>query len=274
MLSDSRRAATNGRQVILLATDFLGISCTEHSPQLSLAPHSHSVATITIVLGGGYWENLGSGDVVLPPMAVAIKPANTSHSNRVDERGARCLLLELSERSVDELRDARKLFTKPRTIDLTRFGALALRLLAVHKDALSCEEVSLRLLAALNDEIGRSSTCSAGHWLERIRDRLHSEDNAAQISVRRLADEAGYHPVYLARAFKKRFGQSIGAYARGLRVSRTARHIAASDSGSLSRIAQCCGYHDHSHLSNDFRDRTWMSPAEWRRLSRSVGKSA
>ena len=267
MLLRSSTAATNGREVPLVTTDLLRITRTEHAAQTRLPPHSHDVATIAVVLGGGYWENLGTGERNFPPMAAVVKPAHVSHSNRVDGRGARCLLFEFPQQTVDELSEVGNLFASARTIDLTRSAALALRILVTSRETFYAEALSMQLVAVLNSEIGHRHHTS-GQWLERVRDRLHHDLDCTSLTLRRLAKDAGYHPVYLSRAFKRRFGESIGSYLHRVRIARTARDVAEGSRRSLSEIAQRCGYHDHSHMSHDFRMRTGMSPAQWRNLSR------
>ena len=259
-------AATNGRQIIISATDLLRVALTEHSPNTFLPPHSHDIATITIVLGGDYQENIGDGDTDLPSMAVVVKPSRTCHSNRVAARGARCLLVEFSERAVDELKEVGNLFPRARTVDLTRAADVALQMLAKAAEPLVLEELSMGLIGTLSDELCSRRSPPAGAWLDRVRDRLH-EDDSSQLTLRGLSNATGYHPVYVARAFKRRFGESIGSYRQRLRLSRAAREVAQASGRSLSEIAHQQGYHDHSHMSHDFRMRARMTPAEWRALS-------
>ncbi|MFL5638193.1 MAG: helix-turn-helix domain-containing protein [Gemmatimonadaceae bacterium] len=263
------KTATSGRQFVIAHTDLLRASRTEHPRDVVLPPHSHSVATITVMLGGGYWESDGDHDQHLPCMAVVTKPAHTSHSNRVDSRGARCLLLEFPRRSV-ELPEVARLFQRLRIIDLTRGADLVLRILREEPaSAMEVDALSMELVTLLIDETLSPPTTTSGRWLERVRDQLHS-DVLGSSTLRALAAEAGCHPVYLARAFRRRFGESVGSYAQRLRLARSARDIADSAGKSLSEVAHRRGYYDHSHLSRDFRLRTGMSPAEWRTRSRSA----
>jgi AraC family transcriptional regulator len=67
--------------------------------------------------------------------------------------------------------------------------------------------------------------------------------------------------------FRNAYGESIGSYARRVRLTRAARAIASTDRETLSRIAMRTGYYDHSHLAHEFQTRTGMAPAEWRRLA-------
>src|SRR5262245_6921805 len=59
-------------------------------------------------------------------------------------------------------------------------------------------------------------------WLERVRERLHDAfDEPAGLSE--LASIAGVHAGHLTRAFRRHYGQSVGAYQRAARLEWAAR---------------------------------------------------
>jgi len=89
-----------------------------------------------------------------------------------------------------------------------------------------------------------------------------------ELRLRDLACEAGHHPSYVARTFRRTFGLSIGDYARSLRVASVARALSTSKA-SISAIAHHSGYCEHSHMTHEFARRTGMSPAAWRDATRA-----
>lgn len=85
-------------------------------------------------------------------------------------------------------------------------------------------------------------------------------------SLKPIADRVGLHPVYLARAFRRAFGQSVGDCIKAARVRRAASLIFRRDD-SLGEIALEAGYYDQSHLTNDLARIAGFTPGELRRLA-------
>ncbi|HLM69466.1 MAG TPA: AraC family transcriptional regulator, partial [Longimicrobium sp.] len=105
----------------------------------------------------------------------------------------------------------------------------------------------------------------APHWVRRVRDRLHDEREAAP-RVRALAEAAGVHPVYLARAFRRAYGVPVTEYARRLRVRAAADRV-ASTGLPLSRVALEAGFADQAHLTRELRRETGLTPGALRRVA-------
>jgi AraC family transcriptional regulator len=264
-------SCTTGKQPSIAAAGPFIVSRTEHASHTTLSPHSHPHATITIVLGGGYHETIGGVTHQLPSMSVVVKPADILHANHVDGRGARCLMLELTADGADSVNTVTNVFDTPRVAPLVRGAELALRTLVVLErgdngaDRLALESLTMELTALIAGETSAISAKEPAARLERVRDRLEESDTG--VSLGDLAKEAGCHPIHLARMFRKAYGESIGSYARRVRLTKAARAIASTDRETLSRIAMRTGYYDHSHLAHEFQTRTGLAPAEWRRLA-------
>ena len=105
----------------------------------------------------------------------------------------------------------------------------------------------------------------APRWLARARERL--DDAPADVpTLGALAREAGIHPVYFARAFRRRYGASPGEYLRRRRALAAAALLQA---GRLSpaEVAACCGFVDQSHLTRALRSALRITPAALRALA-------
>jgi len=103
-------------------------------------------------------------------------------------------------------------------------------------------------------------------WLvsaeEIVRERYVAPPSAGEI-----AGLVGVHPATLARAWRERFGCSIGDRIRVLRVEHAARLLAASTE-PLAQIAVAAGFYDQSHLTNLFRQHFGVTPARYRAAHR------
>jgi AraC-like DNA-binding protein len=83
------------------------------------------------------------------------------------------------------------------------------------------------------------------------------------ITLQELAADSQVHPVHLARAFRKRYGCSVGDYVRRLRVAGASMEITGSQM-SIAEIASRNGFSDQSHLCRVMREYTGRSPRQLR----------
>jgi AraC family transcriptional regulator len=247
--------------------DAVTASLVRHPGALRLAPHHHPRATVTVLLGGVYAESLEGSEQVLSPLDVCIKPAGVPHANRVGARGATSLLLEVHPERLAALGCASGLFTAPCVRGIGPGATIAMRIARELRyvdetTPLAVESLVMEwfALAAVPSRTAHGSL----PWVERVRERLHEPD-ATKLTLAELAADAGHHPSYVARAFRRQVGVSIGEYARRVRLARAARSLACEGRRTLSRIALETGYADHSHLTHDFRARVRTTPAAWRR---------
>ena len=80
-----------------------------------------------------------------------------------------------------------------------------------------------------------------------------------------LAADAGVHPVYLAAAFQKAFGSSVGGYVRARRLE-AARLALQDPARSINEIALTLGFSSQSHFTQVFRQATGLTPLAYRRV--------
>lgn len=104
-------------------------------------------------------------------------------------------------------------------------------------------------------------------WLEQAKREIE-ESFGERISVTNLAARLGVHPDYLSRAFRERYGTTIGGYVKRLRVDLAAKLLADS-ADSIADIAAAAGFADQSHLNKVFRTVLGVSPGKYRRDSRA-----
>ena len=118
-------------------------------------------------------------------------------------------------------------------------------------------------------QLDRSSEKTPPRWLTRVKDRLHAEFHD-HLSMCDLAQQAGIHPVHLARAFRKFQRCTPGEYQQRLQL-RAACELLRNPDRPLAEIAADCGYSDQSHLTRKFRKFAATTPSEFRRtIARST----
>lgn len=95
-------------------------------------------------------------------------------------------------------------------------------------------------------------------WMTRVRDAL-VERFSEPLSVAELARDAGVHPSYLSRAFRRHFGVTIGEFVRDRRFEWAMAEVRKGEK-TLSEIAVNAGFADGPHFSRAFRARYGASP--------------
>lgn len=101
------------------------------------------------------------------------------------------------------------------------------------------------------------------HRLRRLVDYIEANLDG-DLSMEALADEAGLSPLYLAKAFRRAFGEPPHRYLVQRRVER-AKELLRSTSEPLATIALTCGFADQSHLSSTFKRLVGVTPAAYRK---------
>jgi len=244
----------------------LSVTRGVYAPGAWQPPHDHPFASLTLVLAGSLSETVGGRTEEAGPLSVVVKPPLVRHADRIGPRGAATVRLTLP---VDE---HRALVEEGLPLQEWRWihgGPVARALLSLADAARAGSTESLiseawDALARVGGPLAPSQ--DPPRWLARVREEIDDRIGAPP-RVRDLASEAGVHPVYLARQFRRYFGCSVVAYRRWRRARRAAALIGDSGLG-LADVAHRCGFADHAHLSREFRSLVGVGPRAFRRQAR------
>jgi AraC family transcriptional regulator len=243
-----------------------------YSPGLKMPKHSHELAYFSLVLLGNFTETFGSAQVTGKPAVLIAHPPEHAHAVVFHSREVRIFRTEIKSRWLERLRESSINFESSSCFDGGLPVGLALRLYREFRardkySTLAIEGLLLELLAEVSRRREQSRTRHAPHWLERAREILH-ETAGVVPTLTEVALEVGVHPVHLAHEFRKFYAESVGEYARRLRLEAACRQISQTRL-SLSEIAANAGFYDQSHFSNTFKRHTGMTPAEFRSATRT-----
>lgn len=246
----------------------LAVTETVHPPGLRLPRHTHEPASLTYVLEGEFSERIEGRTHACGPGRVFLKSAGAEHSNVYGAEGARSLLVEVPASAFSRLAPTERTFDGARFRDVPGGGWLARRLYREFRgrDAvtpLAAEGLLLELLAAATRATAGQAAGPgpAPSWLGRARDRLHAEFRRPP-SLTALADEAGVHPDYLGRAFRRHYDCTPGQFTRRIRAESAAEAIVGTDR-SFSEVASL-GFSDQSHLCREIKRHFGATPTELR----------
>lgn len=229
--------------------------------------HIHDAAVFAVFSHGAMQVDFSARSYECVPSVVQVHPAGERHRQRYGPDGARILVVApLSDAETQGPLDA---FLG----DIHNFGSDEVLRLAGHLQTelqapddltpFAAQGLTYEMLAtAARRSLARDAR-SAPAWLERATAVVHARFRET-LRLPEVAAEAGVHPAHLARVFRTHHRQSLGAYARRLRVEWAAERLRRS-SDALVSIAIEAGFADQSHLTRAFRRHLGLTPQEYRR---------
>lgn len=253
-------------------TEHLTLSEVRFLGGAEIPAHVHERPIFNFVLSGGYEERWNREAVECRPSTLLFHAPGVSHSERLSERGARCLTVEMDEAWVEFCAGGGPLLPDEHaSLGRGRWSWLATRLRSElrRKDDLTTLVVEGLLQSLLGDAARRGRT--ADHrpppYVRRAREILHDRF-AESLRIADLATEVGVHPSHLARAFRRHHHCSPGEYLRRVRVDHVRRALGDPER-PLAAIAASAGFADQSHMTRTFRRETGLTPGAYRETLRS-----
>jgi AraC-like DNA-binding protein/quercetin dioxygenase-like cupin family protein len=261
---------TLGSPLDRVDTGTFTVTRSAYSAGQVLPAHTHESACATVVLRGVVKERVEGRRFECTQDRFLVRPAGVVHENAYGARGAECVIIGARRDWVASDRVARAVFDSPRTGSAAATLIVARRIsrelrIGDHAATLAVEGLVLELIACasrqLDDVAGRPRRVPPP-WLRAVRARLH-EELAQDVRLHAIAEDAGVHAVYLARAFRECFGCTPGEYVRQRRIDRACQRLAES-TRSVAEVAVDAGFASPSHFATAFRRATGMTPRQYR----------
>ena len=242
---------------LVAENDLFSLSRVVYQQGHGFAPHCHEETAISIVLNGIMHEKAEGRSEVGNGAVTIIKPAGVIHENLFTED---CTILCLY---LHENHDTR--IDKKGVLESWKWrqGLNCLPLLSELINS-KTERQAREHLSTLVRYIGSSDTdreVNIPFWLADAKEYIdHHFYNP--INVTMLAARYKVHRVYLARAFRRYYGQNIKSYLKALRLHHAAASIINGE--TVTDAALLNGYSDQSHLQRIFKDETQQTPLQFR----------
>jgi AraC family transcriptional regulator len=246
-----------------LCTDEVLLSELRPSGTRNVPRHEHELAYVTVVLDGDYLE----GDRKLEqlrPLTAVFNPSGISHTTVIGPAGAALFTIEIRTALLKQLSIR---IPQQTTFDRGAGAMLwpGLRLYSAFKsemaEPLVVDSHVLDILGAIGQL--EPTELTPPRWFGQVKERLH-EEFRQNLRMSDLAQEAGIHPVHLARVFRIQERQTPGDYLRRVRV-RLACDLLRDPEWRLAAIAAECGFADQSHFTRIFKRVAGSTPAQFRR---------
>lgn len=231
--------------------------------------HSHPEGYFCLILDGTSKQTYGSKSRVRVPLTTAFYPPNEVQSELFGHTGGRIFKVEADSLWLNRFREY--FVIREESVDF-RGGAVAWLMSKLYYEfrrmdqtsPLVIEGLTLEIIAEASRKCAASQT-STPRWLSHAKDILH--DNLADsLTLARIAEMVGVHPVYLASTFRRHFHCTIGDYRRRLRIEFACREICKPHS-SLAQVALAAGFANQAHFSRVFKRLMGVTPAEYRENS-------
>ena len=262
---DPASAGTFGVDRLVLRCHRFTVSTVTLHAGLSLRPHAHPHDQLAVVLAGRYQETCVRGAATLRAGSVLWRRAGELHGNVVGPHPVEVMLVDLAPAAAQQLCLSAvepAAYFAPGTFDEIRHG-LVRELRRSDPASRIAIEAWVCLLAAQTARSSPPPPAAMPAWLSRAVALIQSA-YPQRIRLSQLAAATGVHPVTVAAAFRRHFGQSVGQYVRDLRIAH-ARRVLEHTSRSIAAIALEAGFYDESHMGRTFRRRLGVAPGALRR---------
>jgi AraC family transcriptional regulator len=238
-----------------------------HSQDRTLPVHEHAMPYFALIVSGNYEEEGKYGFEHFGAFTAVFNPLPTRHTGIIRRGGVTFFTAEIGPRWMDPF-ERTALDNKVTDMHGGKLAWLAVRLFREHAEAGTACELTMESLVwemlALTARLRDSEAKERPDWWNRVRERLHDgfSDN---LRIGELAQEAGVHPVYLARTFRKITGSTPGEYLQGLRLQYVCREL-LNKGKPLAQIAAEAGFADQSHMTRTLKRRTGETPGDFSKL--------
>ena len=234
-------------------------------PGTILPAHEHARAYVSFLLTGGYREVSHQEERACSSGTVIWHPGGEVHADQFLATGGLLLDLEIAPLWLDDAAQDFKVDPRARMFSGGHLYSLGLQLYrALAHDGLKVHDLATEMLSFFcSGTVDRQPPIWFQHALE-----MAAATHDQRLSLSRVAQEVGVHPVHVARSFRRFTGCTFGDYLAQVRV-RKAFDLLLSSNHTIADVAYTCGFADHAHLSRTFKRSTGLTPSAFRRSVRS-----
>lgn len=227
--------------------------------------HAHDCADFLLPLDCGFHSEAAGFEAYRVGQQMIYTPPGVAHRDSMERLGGRFITISASNEIVKSLSDELDLPDHSRAIDSPDVMLCAYRLAAQLSDP---QRAALALEGFGNELLGLVATPRRRHrnpaaCVQRGVNLLSKLEPGEDMSLCETAKLAGAHPVYFARAFRRRMGCTPSEFAMRIKVMRAACRL-QGEKVDLATLASECGFFDQSHLSKCFKKILGTTPGRYR----------
>lgn len=237
------------------------LSLTRYDAGQCIDYHNHVLPYFSLNVYGQYLEDNAFSLKTVHAGDLISRTPNYSHKNTFVAKSNLCFNIELTDPNLFE--KTMTVFGSDMILGFVETRKMIYNILQRFLDPKENGEIE-NSVKAFVENINRSTEeiqCKS-EWLNRILKYMHHHWDR-QLSLTELADIACLSKNYLVRAFKSKFGISIGEYQRSLRLNYMLPQVLDFDQ-SLTYTAYSAGYYDQSHMIKHFNQYLKCNPLQLR----------
>ena len=225
--------------------------------------HAHDCADFLLPLDPGFQSDADGYDHTRAGQQIIFTPPGVAHCDNMQRLGGRFVTISVSSAQrasvVGELALVRRSVATGDPLALHTAHTLAASLAAPLPVKARIEALANELLALV--ALGRRS--SMPDFVDQALSWMHGSPASVRLAVGDIAQQAGVHPVYFARAFRRAAGCSPRQYLLRQRVMRAAERLRCSRV-ELAQVAYDTGFCDQAHLARGFQSVFGATPTAYR----------
>jgi len=218
------------------------LTLCRYRPNAKFPRHAHEFPGLYFLVSGDHFELNSRSRLEQAPLTGIWHDRDAQHETYVGPRGMLGLNVTLIEPcpsfEIDPSAGIRPVVDGP---DVAYAGLRLSIAIRRGESANVIADRSWELLSYVAD--GRDESL---RWLANVR-RSVMERFRESVSLNKLAAEAGVHPVYLARCYRRQFGRSISQHLHELRLGWAMK--LAEQGSSFGDAAHAAGFCDQAHFS-------------------------
>lgn len=239
-------------------------------PERKVPRHTHQAPHFILVTQGLYVTEARNQSGICAPGTFIFNPAGTTHRDCFRSKRGKFLSITVADCALRLLDRASPVSTivSGSGMQLPHYSLIGARIanelrLRLQSSSLVLEGLGFELMGCLSGAEERTASSATPPWLAQAKEMV--EDCACtDLSVGDLAQAAGVHRVYLARAYRRYFGYSPGEHVRYCRLLRVQELL--STRLPLAQVALQCGFSDQSQMTRSFSTYFGLPPARYRRM--------
>lgn len=226
------------------------------------APHQHRFSQFLLYLAGKGFQKIGREEFAIEAGSLVFIAARTSHAFRnTGGRPPLCLVIDFewhagNSRKSNLIRLARMEFGQVKH-ELSRITKLHPTAKKAPPIQASASILSILGIFATQTRLTEQQEVTSSGIRPRV-DRLLRADDGIRLSMKELAQRAGYQVDYLNRIFKQESGLTLGQY-RGRLLANKAKNLLAQRNW-VQDVAEELGFEDQNYFARWFRHQTGERP--------------
>lgn len=241
-----------------------------HIVRYAFDPHTHEAFGLGAIESGVERFRYRGGDHLAPANTLVLMNPDELHTGRAEtEQGWSYRMVYLDAATLEEVTGERGWwFAQPTMHDPLRAQQVSRCLASMWDahDALASDSALFELLQLLRPHarIGVPGAASSGVSTDTSLARalaLMQDEYATEMTLERLAREAGLSPFHFLRRFKQRYHATPHQMLMALRLFRAKQQLAAGD--RPAEVAAAVGLVDQAHLTRRFARMYGVTPARY-----------